>query len=54
LAKCVALGIQQSGLDLAGHLVDDVSAFDPARPDPATGFHVLASPNFTNRRPLGD
>ena len=54
LAKCIALGIRQSRLELAGHLVDDVPAFDPARPDPPSEFHIPASPNFTNQRPLGD
>jgi lysophospholipase L1-like esterase len=54
LAKCVALGIRQNKLDLAGHLIDDVSMFDPARPDAVAEFHVPPSPNFANRRPLGD
>jgi lysophospholipase L1-like esterase len=54
LAKCVAAGIRKSGLDLAGHLADDLAAFDPARPDPPSEFHVPPSPNFTNQRPLGD
>ncbi len=54
LAKCVALGIRRSGIDLAEHLVDDESAFDPSRPDAASDFHVPSSPDSTTRRPLGD
>ena len=45
LAKCVAVGIRQNGLELAGHLVEDVSAFDPARPDSMSEFHIPSSPN---------
>lgn len=54
LARCMVEGIRQNKLDVARYLVDDVPAFDPARPDPAAGFKVPPSPGFTNRRPLGD
>jgi lysophospholipase L1-like esterase len=54
LAKCVIAGIRQDHLDLAGHLSDDVPPFDPAHPDPAAGFDVPPSPQFTTKRPLGD
>ena len=54
LARCIVEGIRQNKLDVARHLVEDVPAFDPARPDPASAFKVPPSPGLTNRRPLGD
>jgi lysophospholipase L1-like esterase len=33
-ARCLVEGIRQSGLGLAGHLVDDAGRFDPAQPQP--------------------
>lgn len=54
LAKCVVQAIRDSRLNIARHIVDDFGSYDPARPDPLETFAVPASPNFTNRRPLGD
>jgi len=53
LAKAVVLGIQQAGLPVASYVVDDFR-FDPAHPDPFSGFAVPPSPRVTRERPLGD
>jgi hypothetical protein len=34
-AKCIVLGLRQSGLPLAQYIVDDFGNFDPAHPAPA-------------------
>jgi hypothetical protein len=59
LAKCVAAGMAAAKLDLATFLVEDVRAFDPARPDPVEAFSVpptrcaqLASPMATEAFPI--
>ncbi len=54
LARCVALGMKQAGLDLATHLTTDALPFDPAKPDPASAFPIPPSPGRTKVRPLGD
>jgi lysophospholipase L1-like esterase len=54
LAKCVCRGIREDRLDLAKYLVEEVVAFDPAKPDPLAAFRVPPSPGFTQQRPLGD
>lgn len=54
LARCVVEGLRRSCPDLARHLTDDGPAFDPARPDPEAKFQVPSSPQFSDRRPLGD
>lgn len=53
LAKCVVEGVRTSKLDLAKLLADDVRPFDPAKPDPATGFKVPASPLRASTPPEG-
>lgn len=53
LAKAVALGMREGRLALAAHLVPDFR-FDPAHPDPVSGFAVPPSPGRTQPRPLGD
>ncbi len=53
LAKCVALGIQQSDLPLAKSIVGDFS-FDPAKPDIVATFEMPVSPNISNVKPLGN
>lgn len=53
LAKAVALGMREAKLALAAHLVPDFR-FDPAHPDPVSGFTVPPSPGRTQPRPLGD
>jgi lysophospholipase L1-like esterase len=54
LAKCVVNGIRDAKLDLARHLVDDVFAFDPSKPDPIDQFDVPASPQTTTTKPEGN
>ncbi len=53
LAKCVVEGIKTSVPDLAKHLVDDVAAFDPARPDPIESLNIPASLAFDLVTPEG-
>lgn len=54
LARCIAAGIREAKLPLAGELFREFRKFDPARPDDLQKFAVPPSPNFTNQRPLGD
>ncbi|TWT86207.1 Rhamnogalacturonan acetylesterase RhgT [Pseudobythopirellula maris] len=44
LAKCVAQGIRDTGLDLADALADDFGGFDPAKPDQFESLQIPASP----------
>jgi len=53
LAKAVALGMREANIPFADHLVPEFR-FDPAHPDPVTGFAVPPSPGRTQARPLGD
>ncbi|HVX83863.1 MAG TPA: rhamnogalacturonan acetylesterase [Phycisphaerae bacterium] len=55
LASCILQGIRQNVPDLARHIRDDVPAFDPAHPNPASekAFDVPPSPKHTNVVPLG-
>jgi hypothetical protein len=53
LAKMVVLGLRQANVPAASYIVDGF-AYDPAHPDPASGFGVPPSPNHTTQRPLGD
>jgi lysophospholipase L1-like esterase len=54
LAKCVIQGIRQNKLELASHILDDVPAFDPAKPDSAEQVNIPPSPVSTTLRPLGN
>jgi lysophospholipase L1-like esterase len=54
LAKCVADGIRAANLELARHLSDDFTGFDPRRPDPPDQFHLAASPARTSVPPRGN
>lgn len=53
LAKCVALGIQQSQLPLKKSLVENFT-FDPAKPDAVNQFDLAISPNVSVMKPLGN
>ncbi|MFO0810969.1 MAG: rhamnogalacturonan acetylesterase [Gemmataceae bacterium] len=53
LAKCVVEGIRQNKLDLARFLADDVTPFDPTKPDPIDGFKLPASPQRAAAPPDG-
>jgi lysophospholipase L1-like esterase len=51
LARCVVEGIKVAGLGIAKSLVDDVSPFDPGRPDPVDNWSLPASPMSTAETP---
>jgi lysophospholipase L1-like esterase len=53
LAKMVVLGLRQANVPAASYIVDGFE-YDPAHPDPASGFDVPPSPHHTTQRPLGD
>ena len=46
-------GIRTNVPDLAKHLADDVTPFDPSRPDPSEGWAVPASPATPTTKPAG-
>lgn len=54
LAKCIVESIRQQRLDLASLLIEDLKAFDPAKPDPLAEFAVPASPIRTAQKPDGN
>jgi lysophospholipase L1-like esterase len=54
LAKCIVQGIRVNRLPLARFLREDVTAFDPARPDSWKEFAVPASMQISGQRPEGD
>lgn len=54
LAKAVAAGIRSAKLDLAQHLVDDFTGFDPGKPDSPETFDLAASPGRSNVTPRGN
>jgi lysophospholipase L1-like esterase len=53
LAKCIVTGIRAAGLPLAQQLLQEVPAFDPARPDAVASFVMPASPEATTLKPDG-
>jgi lysophospholipase L1-like esterase len=53
LARCIVQGIRDGKLGLAKYLVEDVTAFDPAHPDPPAGFAIPAEPRITVQKPYG-
>ena len=54
LAKCIVEAIKTKDLELARHLVSDIVAFDPSRPDPIDGFALPPSPKINSVKPLGN
>jgi lysophospholipase L1-like esterase len=52
MARMIVQGLKQSGLPLARELVE-VSAFDPAHPDPVESFTLPASPVAAIVKPAG-
>lgn len=54
LARCVVEGIRAAKLPLATHLLEDLPAFDPARPDSLDTFAVPASAGRTTLTPRGN
>src|SRR5262249_43129609 len=53
LARCIAKGVQHSGLGLRPQLPPAAPAFDPAHPDPPAGWSLPASPAGTLTVPEG-
>lgn len=53
LAKCIVEGIKVNVPALAQYLVEDVPAFDPAKPDPVDAFDIPASPMQSDVKPEG-
>lgn len=53
IAKCIVEGIKAKVPELACYLVDDVSSFDPANPDPMDEFDIPASPMHSDIKPEG-
>jgi lysophospholipase L1-like esterase len=54
LARCVVEGVKKNKLGLSKLLADDVTAFDPARPDPFDRFRLPPSATAAGRKPDGD
>ncbi len=54
LAKCIVEGVKKNRLSLAKYLMKDVMTFDPRHPDSFENFNILASPMFTETKPLGN
>jgi lysophospholipase L1-like esterase len=54
LAKCVVEGIRKAKLPLASMIADDVTPFDPARPDSPADFRYAASPLKDMTKPDGN
>jgi lysophospholipase L1-like esterase len=54
LAKCVAAGIRAAQLELAAHLIDDFTGFDPAKPDSPDTFDLAPSAGRSNVPPRGN
>jgi lysophospholipase L1-like esterase len=53
LAKCIVQGIRDGKLALAKYLTEDVTAFDPAHPDPLAAFTIPAEPRVPVQKPYG-
>ena len=54
IAKCITKGIREANLDIAKYLVKDVTAFDPAKPDPIEKWEWPLSSLFASIKPEGD
>lgn len=54
IAKCIAQGIRENKLSLAGFLADDFAGFDPAKPDAVAVFDVPESPMRSEKKPDGN
>ncbi len=53
LAKCVVEGIKATIPELANQIIDELSPFDPAHPDPVGEFNIPASPVYSEIKPEG-
>lgn len=54
LAKCVILGLTETGLPLAKHVSPNFGTYNPAQPDDPGAFYMPASPRYSMEKPLGD
>lgn len=54
LAKCMVDGIQRQAPDLARHLIEGLTTFDPARPDEVESFSLAPSGDFGSAPPDGN
>lgn len=54
LARCIVQGIRENVPELAKYILDDVSPFDPAKPDPYQDFKIPPSANFSTLKPDGN
>jgi len=54
LARCITNGIAAVQPDLARHLIDNLPAFDPAKPEPVETFFLPASPQVSIEKPYGN
>jgi lysophospholipase L1-like esterase len=54
IARCVVEAIRQSKLELAKHLAEDVTPFDPSHPDPVEQFSIPPSPGASALKPDGN
>jgi len=54
ISKLVLEGVRQNKLDLVSHIRDDVSVFDPSKPDKPGEFKFPFSSKWDGTRPPGD
>jgi lysophospholipase L1-like esterase len=54
IAKCVAQGLRDNHLDLANHLADDFTGFDPSHPDDVDTWTIPASLGRMTQAPRGN
>ena len=54
LAKCVVEGIKTNVPELAKFLADDVTPFDPAKPDALDDVNIPSSPLKPTEKPAGN
>jgi lysophospholipase L1-like esterase len=54
IAKCIILGIKGQKLGIAKYLVDDLPAFNPAKPDDVNQWHWPESPRSSIVKPDGN
>ena len=54
IAKCIRKGIIDAKLHIAKYLVKDISAFDPAKPDPVENWNWPSSALVTSTKPDGN
>ena len=53
LAKCVVEGVRANVPELAQHVLKDLPAFDPAKPDDPEKFSIPPSPTVVAAKPDG-